>query len=401
MNEQPPPPDAPGGPRAAPAPHLGKPVFAPPPSADADELPPSYRDSVAARPRRAHSRAGLQRANTSTSHGTHSEAWQRQRQTGSLNNPTFCHATSATPIVPSPDAAEQLLVEERPLPIGWIRQFSPDHSRWYYVDTDENKGTGRSTWNHPLFDEIYLSTLDPDERTLVEWDNKLFMLRQMGVSIALCCEPQRVLDARDALAQMGDTDEIDRTSEPPDDAKKRRTSAFSSGILSAGQSPDPSSAAPSAPGGTQTKRVRRFKRMGRRLKDGVTKSTHAERAEKRKAKKKRQDTFSDAQARLCKAFATSRDTGVPQFVQEDLDGRDVLVLPPRFGPVGPPGADQPMPLEDPYAFLLKNPRLKCVRTPNFEAALLPNGGNEVKQQGAALPIVTGVVGGLILGALLV
>lgn len=184
----------------------------------------------------------------------------------------------------------------------------------------------------------------------------MFTLRQLGIDVDLASEPESVSDARDLILEH----EHEATVADP------------------------------------AKPVGGFRKMGRRLKDGMTKSTHAEREEKRKAKKKRHDTFSEAQARLSRAFAQSRETGIPQFVQQDVDGRDVVVLPPRPTPTM---AFDPMP-PDPFAHLLDNHRLKCIRTPNFEANGL-QASDEMRQQGTAVPVVTGVVGGLILGALLV
>lgn len=37
-----------------------------------------------------------------------------------------------------------------PLPPGWISQWDPNYSRWYFVDT----GTGQSTWNDPRYSSV-------------------------------------------------------------------------------------------------------------------------------------------------------------------------------------------------------------------------------------------------------
>lgn len=305
-----------------------------------EEAPPSYGDSVAAKPRRA---ASMAAADVLSDPLCAAAGPSRATTLGAQPAGRFRARARTQPAA---------VLEDRPLPQGWVRQFSPDHSRWYYVDTDANKGGGRSTWNHPLFDELYLSSLDPAERTCVEWDNKLFTLRQLGINVALASEPESVRDAREVLQHQG---AVADSAEP----------------------------------------VRGFRKMGRRLKDGMTKSTHAEREEKRKGKKKRHDIFVNAQARLSRAFAQSRETGIPQFVQQDVDGRDVVVLPPRPTPM----AFEPMP-PDPFASLLDDYRLKCIRMPNFEANGIQANG-ELQQQGTAVPVVTGLVGGLILGALLV
>jgi len=46
--------------------------------------------------------------------------------------------------------------EDRPLPPGWIPQFSEEHERFYFVDTKDPNGP-RSIWWHPLDDPTWLS----------------------------------------------------------------------------------------------------------------------------------------------------------------------------------------------------------------------------------------------------
>lgn len=86
-----------------------------------------------------------------------------------------------------------------------------------------------------------------------------------------------------------------------------------------------------------------------------------------------------------RAFSLSRQTGRAVFLQRDADGKEVVVLPPR---VAPPGAPEP------FMHLISDARLKCIRTPDGD------GPPVVVRKNKNGAVVGGVIGGMLLGALL-
>jgi hypothetical protein len=56
--------------------------------------------------------------------------------------------------------------EAHPLPTGWMRQYDPKTHHQFFVD--ERASPPRSIWHHPYHDEQYLSSLSSSERSKIE-----------------------------------------------------------------------------------------------------------------------------------------------------------------------------------------------------------------------------------------
>ncbi|KAK5651912.1 hypothetical protein OQA88_11571 [Cercophora sp. LCS_1] len=57
-----------------------------------------------------------------------------------------------------------MLDELRPLPPGWVREFDPDSSHQFFIDT--NSPGPRAIWKHPFDDEEYCSSHPSDETSM-------------------------------------------------------------------------------------------------------------------------------------------------------------------------------------------------------------------------------------------
>lgn len=198
---------------------------------------------------------------------------------------------------------------------------------YFYVDQRANNGAGRSTWVHPYSDPQYLASVNPDKRRVIEWDNTLQWMRSQGVDTYMATLPPDVSAAQEAL----------------------RTGA-SSNVPQVG--------------------------------DWNRKSSR----KARKTLERRSESPVQAQARLSRAFSEASRTGRPVFLQRDVDGKDVVVLPARATPPGVP---------DQFLYLIQDQRLKCIRSQ------VGNGQPMVVHKNRNGAVVGGLVGGAILGALLI
>jgi hypothetical protein len=225
--------------------------------------------------------------------------------------------------------------EARDLPPGWVRSFDPQEGHQFFVDTTANPP--RSIWVHPYDDETFLSTLPPSERT-----QHTRMHRTMTLD--------------DLAAEDSDHDDL-----PPRPTSKDKSS---SGLS----------------------------KFSRKLKDKITGQTHEEREQHRlrRAEQERQAYLVHMRAR--QALIKALETGQPQFLCKDGQGRDVYIEPPS-GPYAPRGAYGYNPYaRGPYA----NPNVRIMRPagPYDRRYGYGYGG------GAGLPIAAGLLGGTMLGAAL-
>jgi hypothetical protein len=242
-----------------------------------------------------------------------------------------------------PDRRRSMEDEMRELPPGWVRSFDPQEGHQFFVDTRANPP--RSIWVHPYDDEQFLSTLSPEERK-----------RHTRM--------HRTMTLQDLAAEDSDHEEL-----PPRPGKA---------AAGAGSSAD-----------SQPKGLSKF---SRKLKDKITGQTHDEREQQRihRAEQERQAYLAHLRAR--QALMKAIQTGEPQFLCKDQQGRDVYIEPPRgaFAPRGAYGYN-------PYAQGPNmNPNVRIVRPmgPYDRRGGYGYGG------GAGLPIAAGFLGGAMLGGAL-
>lgn len=226
--------------------------------------------------------------------------------------------------------------ELRELPPGWVRSFDPESSHQFFVDTRADPP--RSIWVHPYDDEQYLSTLSPEER------KKHSRLHQTMTVDDIVAEDS---DAEDEL--------------PP---RPKVTSAQD-----------------------QPTGLHKF---SRKLKDKLTGQTHEEREQFRARRAEQEHQAHVAHIKVRQAMLRAIETGQPQFLWKDEQGRDVYVKPPH-GAYGPRGAYGYNPY-DRYSY--PDLRYRRPATPYGRPYGYGYGG------GAGLPIAAGFLGGALLGGAL-
>jgi hypothetical protein len=240
--------------------------------------------------------------------------------------------------------------EGRPLPHGWIRQHDPKTHHQFFVDT--NVEPPRSIWHHPYDDKTYMSSLSPEERAKIQ-----------GL--------HRVPTNHDIIAAYSD-DEQDHH-DIPHELPPRPTNQPSKGIH----------------------------RFGRRMKDKITNTTHEEREKMRAERAKAEQEAYERHQMYRQAMSRAMETGEPQLIGKDKEGKDVYIEPPYQG--GYPGQGygggygqngygyNPY-TQGPYA----NPNARFLR-PVDEYSRPYYGGYG---GGLGLPIGLGLGGGLLAGSLL-
>lgn len=185
--------------------------------------------------------------------------------------------------------------EHRPLPPGWVRQFDTETQHQFFVDTRSKPH--RSIWQHPLDDDQYLQSLDPDERA-----------RQARL--------HRSVSLADIEAESSDDD---------DHGHHKQHLPTGAGGASAPLPPR---------GEEQPKGIKKF---GRKLKDKVTDSTHQERERQRLERAKQEQQAYERHLAFRQAFAKAMETGQPQLIGKDKNGKDIYIEPPN-GPTAPGNA---------------------------------------------------------------
>jgi hypothetical protein len=234
--------------------------------------------------------------------------------------------------------------EQRELPPGWVRSFDQESHHQFFVDTRANPP--RSIWVHPYDDEEFLNTLSPEERR-----KHTRMHRTMTMDD---------LAAEDSDAEDGQLPpRPDRSNEPTGLSK-----------------------------------------FSRKLKDKITGQTHEERerARAQRAEQERQAYLAHVRAR--QALIRAMETGEPQLLGKDRQGRDVYIEPPH-GPYAPRGAYGYNPygarqFQSPGMYPGMQPGMRYMRPagPYGRPYGYGYGG------GAGLPIAAGLLGGTLLGGAL-
>ncbi|KAL8696529.1 MAG: hypothetical protein Q9201_007614 [Fulgogasparrea decipioides] len=235
--------------------------------------------------------------------------------------------------------------EGRPLPQGWVRQYDPQNHHQFFVDT--TREPPRSIWHHPYDDDEYMNSLDQKEREKIR--NSL-----------------RVPTHADIAAESSD-----------EDGDHRPTSHSNA--------TNPTSTLPPRPPGGKPS-------FGRKMKDKLTGTTHEEREEHRRQRAIAEEQAYERHRQLRQAMVNAMNTGQPQFIGKDRDGRDLYIEPPQSGRMPPGGYGYNPYTQGPYA----NPNARFLRPANPYQR--PYGGGF--GGGYGLPLLGGLAGGLLLGDLM-
>lgn len=161
--------------------------------------------------------------------------------------------------------------ELRPPPPGWVRTYDPETQHQFFVDT--TRDPPRSIWVHPYDDEEYLASLPAEERARV-----------------------RHSAPDEATAGMHDTTDEEHDGGPPTTAQQ------------------------------QPKR-----KLGRKLKDTITGTTHEQRVRERAEREAREREAYAQHQRFRTGMVEAARTGRPQFIGTDRSGDDVYLEPAGRG----------------------------------------------------------------------
>jgi hypothetical protein len=240
--------------------------------------------------------------------------------------------------------------ETRPLPTGWVRSYDAETHHQFFVDT--TKEPPRSVWHHPYDDSQYMASISPEERARIEALNTV------------------------------------HHDESSDDDSHEHAQNHKQGAGHAELPPRQGEG--------------EHKTLGPKMKDKLTNSTHEERVQQRK-QREQEEAQAYAQHRAIRlAMSKALQTGQPQFLAKDKEGRDVYIEPPHFGGhegFGGPAYGGRAVGYSPY-------RDGMYTTPNARY-LRPDYGYDRPYPyvggyggGLGLPILGGLGGGLLLGGLL-
>ncbi|KAH9224208.1 hypothetical protein DL95DRAFT_400735 [Leptodontidium sp. 2 PMI_412] len=239
--------------------------------------------------------------------------------------------------------------EFRSLPHGWTRQYDEQSHHQFFVDTLATPP--RSIWHHPYDDEEYLSSVTPEERSRIQ-------------------SLHRVPTHADIQAESSGDDEHEASS---------------------------SSHPPPPPRGN-TEKLSGAHKFGRKMKDKLTSSTHEEREAQRRQRAEEEQQAYERHLHIRRQMSKAMETGQPQLLGKDRNGKDVYIEPPQMptgygyggggygynpynqGPYGPYG----------------NQGVRYMR-PAYPYGRPYGGGYG---GGYGLPLVGGLVGGAVLGGLL-
>lgn len=186
--------------------------------------------------------------------------------------------------------------EQRELPSGWVRQYDAENHHQFFVDTTAEPP--RSIWQHPYDDDVYLHSLAPAERTRIQGLHR---------------------SPTDADIAHEETDDED--AHPHAQAQTHAPA----GAAGAKLPPRPDA------------QPKGLHKLGRSMKDKLTSSTHEERElQRRKRDEEEQRAYKQHQA-IRAAMSRAIETGEPQLLGKDRNGKDVYVESP-FGRGVPQGA---------------------------------------------------------------
>lgn len=156
--------------------------------------------------------------------------------------------------------------EGRDLPPGWVRQYDSSSHHQFFVDTSANPP--RSIWHHPYDDDQYLNTLPSAER-------------------------ERIINSSHHTggSDHGSADEREHEL-PPRESKGEK------------------------------------KGLGTKIKDKLTSSTHEEREAARRQRDEEEAAAYRRHQHIRQQMSKAAQTGEPQLLGKDKEGRDVYIEPP-------------------------------------------------------------------------
>ena len=265
--------------------------------------------------------------------------------------------------------------EGRPLPPGWVRQFDTKEGHQFFVDTTANPP--RSIWHHPYDDEQYLSTLSSEEREKLE---------------ATTRTPSHADIAAESSADESDYGSPSKHPQPKPSASNPTPD------LPERPHPQSQHVENSGAGG--------LGKIGRKLKDKITASTHEERVRVRQRRAQEEQEAYARYQRIRTAMIQAAQTGQPQLLGKNADGQDVYIEPPRTDPygnyayAGSYGGGGPYQAYNPYAqgpYANPNNRFVAYPRPNY-AYGRPYGYGY--GGGMGMPLMGGLLGGMMLGGLM-
>lgn len=176
--------------------------------------------------------------------------------------------------------------EARPLPDGWVRQYDSKEGHQFFVDTHADPP--RSIWHHPYDDDTYLKSLSSEEREHLQESDRL---------------PSHKM-THDTAGESTDEDTHHHGN-------------------------------PSLPSRPSHKK----EGLGSKLKDKLTGKTKEERQAERAQRAEQERQSYEAHQKFRHAMQEAMQTGQPVFLAKDKDGKDVYVEPPGGpGGRGGPGA---------------------------------------------------------------
>lgn len=279
--------------------------------------------------------------------------------------------------------------ESRPLPAGWVRQFDPQSSHQFFVDTRANPP--RSIWHHPYDDEQYLSTLSSEERERIESES-IDHLRRTTSHHDMVAESSDEEDAghHNGKAQQsgelpGDLGVNDprRMEHPVGNATHPAKTATSSGKTPA-----------ELPKRQDSNPPKGMEKFGRKMKDKMTGTTHEQRKQERLRREEEERRMYEQHMVFRRAMQKAMETGQPQLVGKDKSGKDVYIEPPQGmqGYGGYQGSSYNPYVQGPYAA----PGARYVRPayPYQRPYGYGYGG------GLGVPLAGGLLGGMLLGGAL-
>ncbi|KAL8941722.1 MAG: hypothetical protein Q9211_001698 [Gyalolechia sp. 1 TL-2023] len=247
-----------------------------------------------------------------------------------------------------PEYRRSMEDEGRPLPQGWIRQYDAENHHQFFVDT--TREPPRSIWHHPYDDEEFMKTLNPKERQKIQ-------------------SSLQVPSHDDIAAESSDEDR--------DDHSPQHTGAGNTTSTTTSSSSEPQSGAT---------------RLGRKLKDKLTGTTHEQREEQRRQRAIAEEEAYARHRELRRAMVEAMRTGERQLVGKDRNGQDVYIEPPPTANLQRSGFGY-----SPYSHgVYANPNARFIRPANPYGRPYGRGYGG----GYGLPLAGGLMGGYMLGSMM-
>ncbi|PMD25509.1 hypothetical protein NA56DRAFT_537521, partial [Hyaloscypha hepaticicola] len=208
---------------------------------------------------------------------------QQQSSTSHLQVPTTHKTRNGIP----PQVRRSMEDESRPLPTGWLRQYDPQTHHQFFVDTRVEPA--RSIWHHPYDDDVYLASLTEAEREEIR-----------GL--------ERGMNRGDLEGESSD-----------EDAVHDQVGAVLGGGLGGERE---------GGNGVGEGELHGMHKFGRKMKDRLTGSTHLEREQRRKQREAEEQEAYRRHLHFRNQMRRAAETGEPQFLGKDAEGREVYVEPP-------------------------------------------------------------------------